>query len=219
MTSTATASVVGRTRTRTRGGAGVAEHVGQRLLHDPVARGLHSGRELRSPATVDVDRHAGGAQAADELVELVQPAVRLHGAGSRAVAQHAERRAQVGERLARSRLDAAQRRAGLLGVTVDEMRGDAGLHVDRDHRVGDVSCTSRAIRSRSSPTRRSAPPRRRPRPLDRFAARADSVAAASANGRYATLRSTMLNHSPALSATGATATIAHGTVMRAAPTV
>ena len=52
-------------------------------------------------------------------------------------AQHAERRTQVGQRLAADLLDVAEGLARLLRVGVLHVGGDAGLDVDGDQRVGD----------------------------------------------------------------------------------
>jgi hypothetical protein len=115
----------------------VAQHVGERLLHDPVARRVHRRGQRAEVGDVQADLDPRGAQRAGELVEVAEPAGGPERRRRRVPAQHAERGAQVAQRLPARRLDLAQRRARLLGVVVDEVGRDAGLHVDGHHRVGD----------------------------------------------------------------------------------
>ena len=116
----------------------MAQDVGQRLLDDAVGGGAdRRGDALLGAAQVDVDAHAGRAQRRGELGHLGEQARRAHGRGGALLAQQAERRAEVVERGARDALDLGQRGLGLAGALVDHVGGDAGLHVDRDHRVGD----------------------------------------------------------------------------------
>ena len=103
----------------------VAQHVGERLLHDPVARGVHGRRHRAELADVEPHLDARGAQRARELVEVAEPARRPERRRVVVAAQHAERRAQVAQRLAARRLDLAQGGARLLRVGVDQVRGDA----------------------------------------------------------------------------------------------
>ena len=97
-----------RRRDATRDGrrrrAGVAQHVGQRLLHDPVAGGVDRRRDARR-SPVDVDgRPRCPRRAAPPRGRRGRraPAVGADAARRRPVAQHAERRAQLAQRRRRS---------------------------------------------------------------------------------------------------------------------
>ena len=116
--------------------AGVPEHVRQGLLHDPVARGAHRGGHGDRGR---VDRHLDprGPQLGRDVVEVVEPGGGTDRRGLLRVAQHPERGPQVVERVPARALDVQQRLARLLGVLVEQVRRDPGLHVDRDHRVRD----------------------------------------------------------------------------------
>ncbi len=115
----------------------MAQDVRQRLLHDAIAGGVDGGGQRGQLGHVEGDRHAGRAQPPGELVEVGQ----RHGGAERrglvAAAQHAEGRAQVGQRGAAHGLDVPQRGLGVLRVAPEPVGGDARLHVDADHRVGD----------------------------------------------------------------------------------
>ena len=109
------------------------------LLDGPEQRGRDRRRD-GAAVPCDLDGHvdARGPHAVGELLEGVEPL-----GGSRrcrsivALAQDAERGTEVRQRLAGDALDLLQRAPGALGPAVDEVGGDAGLDVDRDHRVGD----------------------------------------------------------------------------------
>ena len=117
--------------------AGVAEHVGQRLLHDPVARRVHRapGRPATSPTSNSTSTPAARSPAASAS-RSSSPAAGATGAA--AVGRAARRASRAGRPAPRrSSLDVAQRRARLARVAVDQVRRDARLDVDRHHRVRD----------------------------------------------------------------------------------
>jgi hypothetical protein len=122
-----------------RAGGAVAQDVRERLLHRAEQRRADVRRHRAAPAgELDRDVDARHAHAVRELLERLDALGRARRRGRLVLrAQDAERRAQVGERLAGHPLDLLQRAARALGLTVDEVGRHAGLHVDRDHRVGD----------------------------------------------------------------------------------
>ena len=82
------------------------------------------------PAHGDVE--AGGAQRLHELVETVEAGLRVRRAGVRASSIDGEQQPQLAQRVSPRRLDRAQRRTGLLGLRVEDLRCRGGL--DDDHR-------------------------------------------------------------------------------------
>ena len=129
-----------RTVTSARRRAGVAQRVGERLLHDPVGRQVDA-RGQRAPASPSRrQRHLepGGAQRRGELAEPVEARLRVRrlalGVGPHA--RPSSRRSSR-QRLAPGRLDRAQRGARLVGALVEDVVGGRGLHDDHRDAVGD----------------------------------------------------------------------------------
>ena len=116
-----------------RAAAGMADHVGQRLLGHPVGRGLdRAGQRRAAPPHAELDRDARGAAAFDQLVDVGEGGRRP--ARRRAVgtgAQDVDQRAELVERVLARRLDRRQRALGQLGLLVDQVQGGPGLHVDQ----------------------------------------------------------------------------------------
>ncbi len=121
----------------------VPQHVAERLLHDPVGRQLHAGRQWSArPAAARGDGQAGGPDVVHQRVEPVEGGLRgVRGglAPLRCVqrvrvlgAQHAQHPAQLGERLQRVLPDAGEVLLQLVRRVLDEEGGDLGL--DGDHR-------------------------------------------------------------------------------------
>ena len=124
-----------------RAGAGVADDVGERLLHDAEGGQVDAGgaRGRASPVTSSVARRARPrARASTSASRSRRPGGRAPGRGPVVAApQHVEHRAQLAERLLAGVLDGGERRAGLLGLLVQQVQGDAGLHVDERDVVGE----------------------------------------------------------------------------------
>ncbi len=124
-----------------RAAAGVARDVRQRLLRDPVRRGLdRAGQRPPRPVDAELDREAGGAAARHQLVDVGQGGRRPAGRTLRSGAQHVDEGAQLVERVLARRLDRAERALGQLRSLVDQVERGPGLHVDqrqvvRDHVV------------------------------------------------------------------------------------
>ena len=116
---------------------GVAGDVGQRLLHDPEGGELDRGRQLLAGAVArGATSSRWRAPSATRPSRSARPGAGARGA-SLAAAQHVERAAQLAQRLAAGLLDVGERRAGLLGLVVDQVQGHAGLHVDQRDVVGE----------------------------------------------------------------------------------
>ena len=115
----------------------MAQHVGRRLLDDPVAGGLDRGGQVGDRRGPHRDRDPRLAQPVGERLEVGQRGGGGERRAARRIAQHVQGAAQVAERVATGLLDRAQRGMGLGGVAIDQVRSDAGLHVDRGHRVSD----------------------------------------------------------------------------------
>ena len=85
-----------------------------------------------------VDRQAGVARAADEVVEAGERRLRLaHGRALVAVAHQPEQAAQLAERLAPAALDLGERRDRVVGLGVEDAARGAGLHDHHRDRVRD----------------------------------------------------------------------------------
>jgi hypothetical protein len=116
----------------------VAHHVGHRLLHHPEGGQVDAGWQAAGGGGVDpVDRHveSGRPRALDQRGQVGQPGGRL--AGRRlAHAQDVEHRAQLAQRVAAGVADDGQRRAGLLGVLVQQVEGHPRLDGDEGDVVG-----------------------------------------------------------------------------------
>jgi hypothetical protein len=120
------------------GSAGVARHVGQRLLHDPVGGQVHRQRQL-DPPTLDrhLDPPAGPSRPGHQPIQLGQAGQRRPRPALLAeLAQHAKGRPQLLQRLAARLLDRQQRRTGLPRPPVQHVHGHAGLEVDHRDAVG-----------------------------------------------------------------------------------
>ena len=150
-------------------GAGVAHDVGQRLLDDAVGGQVDAGGQAvgdaspRRPAlAVDaLDPHveAGAARAVDQAVEVGQAG----GGGQRgglALAQQVEHRAQLAEGLLAGVLDGGERRADLAalpsGCSSTRCSATPACTLMSEMLWASTSCSSRAMRSRSSLARRRA---------------------------------------------------------------
>ena len=119
--------------------ARVLEHVGQRLLHDPVGSQLDPGprgRGFRPSSRVDLDarvahvRHQGV-----EVVDGLRPAGRC--AVGVLVAEQPEHRPGLGQRLAAGLGDDLEGVLGRVHVGPDDVRADACLDGDQRHAVRD----------------------------------------------------------------------------------
>lgn len=117
----------------------MAARVGQRLLRDPERRQGDGVRQALGPRSVDlqvdVDTILTGARhEAGEPIEAGCGRERRVAVG--AVAQHAEDRAQLADRVAAGVLDRLQRVTGVRGIPVEQLSGGGGLDVDRRERMG-----------------------------------------------------------------------------------
>ena len=125
---------------------GVLERVRQRLLHDPVGRQVDRGLERGAVAVdLEVDAQPCRLDALDELGQL-----RDAGLGRErrriVVAQHAEHPPHLDERLAAAALDLLQR--GLVAARLSA--GARACSTTTLRLCETTSCSSRAIRARSS---------------------------------------------------------------------
>ncbi len=119
------------------GRPGVADDVGEGLLRDPEGRRVDRRRQRpRLALDHEVDREARGARALDERGQPVEPGGGLAGRGV-VRAEHAQRRPQLGERVAAGVLDGEQGVAGVVGPFVQHVGADPGLHRDAGQGVGD----------------------------------------------------------------------------------
>ena len=140
LTSSTIASGSHCTSTETSGsGPGVLEHVGQRLLRDPVHRQPGAGRQgARCAHAHERDPHAAGPHLLDERADVGLRRLRLE-LGRRAVgaAQHAEQPAHVRERGPAGLADGAERPRRGRGVGVRGVPAAVGLGDHHGQRVGD----------------------------------------------------------------------------------
>jgi hypothetical protein len=120
------------------GRPGVPDHVGQRLLDDPVGRQVEPGRQLgRRPLDPDLDPHPGPGHLGGQGLDLGQAGRRGQAAdGPILLAEHAQQPPHLDQGLAAGRLHRDQRLARLLGLAVEHVDPDPGLHGDA-HAVGD----------------------------------------------------------------------------------
>jgi len=114
----------------------VAGDVGEGLLDDPVGRLADRGRQ-RPGLAFSLERHPQPARlhAGDQLLDVLYRRRGL--ARGLTAAEEVERGAQLGEGLLAGFLDGGQGRTGPVGLLVEEMEGDAGLHVDQRYVVGE----------------------------------------------------------------------------------
>ncbi len=140
-------------------GAGVAR-AAERLLHEPVGGQVDAGRQrARLALDAQLDRQPAGGEAAHERADVGEARLR----GERDVlvlaAQHAEQAAQLRERLAPGLLDGGEgglRRAS--GLRSASRRAAAACTVIALSAWATTSCSSPAIRVRSSSAALSAAP-------------------------------------------------------------
>jgi hypothetical protein len=110
----------------------VADHVGERLLHDPVGGQVHRRRQLGGRA-VDhhPDRRPAPCHPGDQLVELRQARHgRLRPLSAGGLAQHADGRPQLLHRARAGLPDRRQRLAGLLRPAVQDVQRHPRPEVD-----------------------------------------------------------------------------------------
>ena len=115
---------------------GVAQHVGERLLHDAEAGLLDRDRDgvvVQLHVCGGVD--AGGLRAVEQLRQRCEVEGRRRRGRLVGGAQQAQRRAQVVQRFSRHLPDVFQRTVGIVASV--EVRGDAGADVDCNERVRD----------------------------------------------------------------------------------
>jgi hypothetical protein len=122
-------------------GPGVADDVGERLLHHPVAGQVDGGRQ---PPRLALQRHPdldpGPGRLGDQGVQLGQAGRRGEGglAGvAVALAEHAQHGVQLTQGLVAGLADRGQRLGGLVGPAVQQVGGDPGLDADHPDGVGD----------------------------------------------------------------------------------
>ena len=155
---TVTPSAVSRRRSSStaRRRPGVLEHVGQRLLHDPVRRQVDARRHrvAAAPSMSTVDRQPGAATCVDQLVEVGQRRLRARGSGRRSSARcPGARRAAAACRRALRCWSARSRRArGVPRLVVVE-------HPPRARGPGARSPRSRGRRRRGARGRCATAPR------------------------------------------------------------
>jgi hypothetical protein len=118
---------------------GMAEDVGQRLLHGAKHGQVDAGGN-RPRLARDVERHVqpAAAGALDQLREVMYAGRRGTGRDGAILAppQHVQHRPQLAERLLAGVLDGGQRGSGLVGSFVQQVEGGACLHVDQRDVVG-----------------------------------------------------------------------------------
>ncbi len=118
----------------------VAADVGERLLQDPEGGELN---RLRNPwwlLAVDLEVHveAGVPSLLDQRADPGQVWDGLERSIRVAwLAEHSKNRAQLLESFVTCRFDRCKRDAALPGIALEQVGGDAGLHVDRGERVRD----------------------------------------------------------------------------------
>ncbi len=119
----------------------VPDHVGQRLLDDPVRgqadRLRHRAEIPDGGGDVEFGPHPGLRDGGEQARQVVQ--ARLRGLVGLAVGgpQHPEQAAHLGERSARGGGDLPELGDGGLGQALDPVRGAVGLDGDHRHVVGD----------------------------------------------------------------------------------
>ncbi len=128
-------------------GAGVLDHVGQRLLHDAERRLADPGRDVPVfPGPGHVHADARACRGGDQPLQVGQAGSgrerqlpgRLTAAAGPAgavLAEHAEQPLHVGERLPGDVLDGAERLPRLRGLMIEDVFAETGLHRDHGHAV------------------------------------------------------------------------------------
>ena len=120
------------------GRAGVAGHVGQRLLDDPEGGQVGPGRQgPGQPLDPGAHLQAGRAGPGDQAVQLGQAGGRGPRRRLVALAEHVEHRPQLPKGVVAGLLDGHQGGAGLARLLVHQVQGHAGLHVDQGDVVGE----------------------------------------------------------------------------------
>ena len=155
---------------------GVAGDVGERLLHDAVGGQLDGGRAAAAGAVGLLERGRRGRWRARRRPASSRSARRGRG---RTRARPSPRRSRSSavrsslEGVVAGLLDGGQRRAGLLGLLVEQVQRHAGLHVDQRDVVGQhvvqLLGQREALLAHPAPLRSSAAarPARRPGPAAR----------------------------------------------------
>jgi len=116
---------------------GVPDHVRERLLQDPERRQVGAGgQRARLAVGAHRDIQTGRPSARDEPVEVGHARRRRGRDPLTGLAQRAQHRLYLHERILAGLLDRRQRRARLLGTFVHQFEGDAGLDVDHRDAVG-----------------------------------------------------------------------------------
>ncbi len=117
----------------------VLVRVGQRFLHGAVERELcRVGERAWCAARLVLDREAGVSVGVDQSAQLGQHRRGLdRGVTLACGAEHVEDAPQVVERGLRRRSHETERGGGIVGLRAQQVLGDAGLHVDDCHAVGD----------------------------------------------------------------------------------
>jgi hypothetical protein len=115
----------------------VANHVGQRLLHDPIG-GDADWLGYLGRRTVDTQRHGHVAVSArlDQIAQPLEARCRPAIGSLAVVPQLSQHHPQLVQHIATGPLDFAERLLGRLGATIHDVSRGARLHVDRGHRVG-----------------------------------------------------------------------------------
>ena len=163
-------------------GPGVLQHVGERLLHDPVRGEVDAARQLhpRRRRTTTSTGTPGAVELADEPVELGEPGrgrVRGRAAlGLVGLAQHAEHAADLGQRRAADARDRLERALRLLRVRVDDVLAPptpaprSRPSSARPRRAARGRCAGARRRRPGAPPPPSRAPARRPAPRARRSA-------------------------------------------------
>ena len=114
------------------------EHVGERLLDDPVGGEVEPGRQ-RPPLALLVQHHGqpGGTRALEQRVERAQRGLRRQRRLLLVRVQHAEQPPHLGQRLAAGALDLLGRGHRAPGVALQDPPRAAGLHDHDADAVGD----------------------------------------------------------------------------------
>ncbi len=136
---------------------GVPRHVGERLLHDPVGGQVHARRQRAGWAgDLDLHRQPGAAARATRSSSWPRPGAGERGASSSSWRRTPEHRSQLDQGFLAGLLDGRQRRAGPLGLSSIRCRAAPACTLMREMLWASTSCSSRAMRRRSSLVRRLA---------------------------------------------------------------
>src|SRR2546422_2488914 len=116
-----------------RRGPGMPDHVGERLLDDPVGRQVDARREVaRLAGNIEADFNAGRRRARNDTLELGQSGRWRSRLRAIALTQQAERRAQLLECFLAGLVDRDESAPGLVRIAIEQVSPDTGL--DADHR-------------------------------------------------------------------------------------